>query len=156
MNDPEAEVVREEPAPTSLAEFLEGTAPGNPRDVADLAEERHHRDHGFIGYCFVAPDIQLHCGSDSCSATMFFRRREPGLRLPPNAWHFFYITYRCSNCLATEKTFALAAPRPLQLSESDTTRSAGTGCGRCVCRGGPAPAVRPSPPAARPAGERRS
>ena len=109
MNDPEAEVVREEPAPTSLAEFLEGTAPGNPRDVADLAEERHHRDHGFIGYCFVAPDIQLHCGSDSCSATMFFRRREPGSRLPPNAWHFFYITYRCSNCLATEKTFALAA-----------------------------------------------
>ena len=58
MNDREAEVVREEPAPTSLAEFLEGTAPGNPRDVADLAEERHHRDHGFIGYCFVAPDIQ--------------------------------------------------------------------------------------------------
>ena len=29
--------------------------------------------------------------------------------LPANEWRFFYVTYRCSNCKKTEKTFSLAA-----------------------------------------------
>ena len=72
-------------------------------------------------YRFAAPDIQLHCGSDSCNATMFFRHTEqPEMLWKADRWYWFYITYRCSNCLVTEKTFALAAWR------NDSTTS-----GRC-------------------------
>ena len=74
---------------------------------------------GYVEYRFAAPDIQLHCGSDSCNATMFFRRTERPQTFPKVArWYFFYITYRCSNCLATEKIFSLAARRE---DDDDTT-----------------------------------
>ena len=57
----------------------------------------------------VVPDIQLHCGSNSCNGALFFRSTTAPLELPANTWHFFYITYRCSNCRNTEKVFSLAA-----------------------------------------------
>ena len=109
MSEQETPPVKEEPTPTPLAEFLEGTAPGTVIDVANLAAPRRGPSGSYLGHEFVAPDIQLHCGSDSCNATMFFRRTATPPDLPPNNWHFFYVKYRCSNCRDTEKTFSLAA-----------------------------------------------
>ena len=110
MSDQKTDVVREKPIPIPLAEFLEETAPGNVMSVSGLAQVRHDPINGsYVGHMFVAPEIQLHCGSDSCNAIMFFRRTAKTLELPANKWHFFYVTYRCSNCKNTEKIFSLAA-----------------------------------------------
>ena len=105
MSDQEKGTVKEEPAPTLLADFLEGTAPGNVITVSGLTQYRQYP----AGHMFVAPEIQLHCGGDSCNATMFFRRTKAPLELTPNEWSYFYVTYQCSNCRNTEKIFSLAA-----------------------------------------------
>ena len=97
MSDQEIGAVNEEPPPTPFAEFLERTPPGNETSVTNLIRGR------------VVPDIQLHCGSDSCNGTMFFRSTMAPPAVPANEWRFFYITYRCANCRNTEKTFSLAA-----------------------------------------------
>ena len=109
MNDQETTHVKKESPATPLAEFLEGTAPGIVTNIADLAEPQHLSSGRYTGHQFLAPDIQLHCGSDSCNATMFFRRTASPPSLPPDKWDFFFVTYRCSNCRGTEKTFSLAA-----------------------------------------------
>ena len=109
MSDQETEAIKEEPTPTPLAEFLEGTAPGNITYVTDLAERNPTAGADFGRYKFVAPEIQLHCGSDSCNGTMFFRRTVPPLYLLAERWHNLYIVYKCSNCQKTIKTFSLAA-----------------------------------------------
>ena len=110
MSDQEAGEVREEPAATPLSEFLEGTPPGSITAVTGLARPRNYPGGGYAGHQFVAPDIQLHCGSDSCNGIRFFRRSGSAPPdLPEGSWHFFYVTYRCANCQKTEKTFSLAA-----------------------------------------------
>ena len=102
MSTQETGAIKEEPTPIPLAEFLEGAPPGNETSVTYLARPP--------GYTFAAPDIQLHCGSDSCNGTMFFRSNDrPHLRTDKR--HLFYATYWCSNCRKTEKTFSLAAVR---------------------------------------------
>jgi hypothetical protein len=112
MNDQEADEIREEPSATPLSEFLEGTPSGSITVVMGLARSRNYPAGGYAGYQFVAPDIQLHCGSDSCNGIMYFRRSgSTPPDLPEDSWHFFYVTYRCANCQKTEKTFSLAAER---------------------------------------------
>ena len=106
MSDQETGAIKEEPTPIPLAKFLEGSPPGNEISVTDLAEPPRLGLHAF----FAAPDIQLHCGCDSCNGTMFFRCTAGGRTvLQADRWHRFYVTYRCSNCQTTEKTFALSA-----------------------------------------------
>ena len=113
MSDQETGAVKEEPPPTPFAEFLEGTAPGNMTSVTDLARQERDPATGAYtsGYDFVAPDIQLHCGSDSCNGTMFFRNMRLHVDLTATTWHNFYVRYRCSNCQDTMKTFSLGVCR---------------------------------------------
>jgi hypothetical protein len=56
------------------------------------------------------PELQLHCSHESCNGTRFFRCVS-GVNtcLEVNDYEFVYVTYRCSNCQETEKTFSLAA-----------------------------------------------
>jgi hypothetical protein len=110
MSDKEAEVRNEAPA-TQLGEFLEGTPPGSITEVEGLARTRSYQGGGIVGYPFAAPDIQLHCGHESCNGTRFFRRVAGMPDLPDDKWEFFYVTYKCSNRQKTEKTFSLAARR---------------------------------------------
>ena len=110
MSDQETGAIKEEPTPIPLAEFLEGSPPGNKISVTDLAELQHIR-LPTANYVFAAPDIQLHCGCDSCNGTMFFRCTDGHPVLKADRWHLFYVTYRCSNCRTTEKKFALSAHR---------------------------------------------
>lgn len=64
-----------EPVPLMpLAEFLEGVPPGSAVQVDKLTVPRAYQGGGFAGHRFAAPEIQLHCGSDSCNRTLFFRR----------------------------------------------------------------------------------
>ena len=86
MSTQETGAIKEEPTPIPLAEFLEGAPPGNETSVTDLVTPAN--------YIFAAPDIQLHCGSDSCNGTMFFRSNDhPYLRADKR--HLFYATYWC-------------------------------------------------------------
>ena len=111
MSNQETGAIKEEPTPIPLAEFLEGSPPGNETSVTDLAEPQNLGIYPPTSYIFAAPDIQLHCGSDSCNGTMFFRCTDGRQDLKAGQWHLFYVTYRCSNCQKTEKTFSLAAVR---------------------------------------------
>ena len=80
--------------------------------VTDLAKkvERSASRGPYTAYTFGAPDIQLHCGNDSCNSTMFFRRRTTTpTDLQAKEWHNFYIGYRCANCQKSWKTFSLGA-----------------------------------------------
>ena len=113
MSDQETDAITDEPTPTPFAEFLEGTAPGNVTSVTGLARQLRHPVAGAYTsiYKCAAPDIQLHCGSDSCNGTMFFRATSQSLDLTATEGHTFYVTYRCSNCQNTTKTFSLSACR---------------------------------------------
>jgi hypothetical protein len=111
MSEETAEKVREEPKAIPLTEFLESVPPGSVTPVSEFVKPRLYQGGGGIaGYPFLTPDIQLHCGSDSCNRTLFFRRTSDSPpELPTGKWQFFYVTYTCSNCRKTEKTFSLAA-----------------------------------------------
>jgi len=102
--------VRQESAKLSLADFLETIPPSQLLDVSDLATTRHHpeKNASFDEVC--TPDLQLHCTSDACNGTRFFRCTNPA-KTPLVATYLvtFYLMYQCSNCQRTRKTFSLAA-----------------------------------------------
>lgn len=111
MHRETAKDVTEKSPPIAFAEFLETIPPGSVTNVIKLAEKTFYPSRTYRGHELVAPDIQLYCESDTCGGTRFFRlTRESSLPdIPDDTWHFFYITYQCSNCRTTHKTFSLAA-----------------------------------------------
>jgi hypothetical protein len=112
MSDQEKPEIHEEPAAVPFSEFLESVPPGTLRCIDDIAKERYYQNGTIAGYVLVTPEIQLHCPSDSCNGIRFFRRTNSSVPdIPDDTFHFFYISYVCSNCRKTEKTFSLAAQR---------------------------------------------
>jgi hypothetical protein len=107
----EQAAIREEEAPITFAEFLESVPPGSLVAIGDLTKKRFYAGGGGIaGYQISAPEIQLHCSNDACNGMRFFRRTTKELPdLPHDSYHFFYLSYVCSNCRRTEKVFSLAA-----------------------------------------------
>jgi hypothetical protein len=109
MSENDEETVLQPVTAVSFAEFLEGTPPGSVTLVTGLARERKGASGHVMGYPLATPDIQLHCGGTACNRTLFFRRFGPQLpELEAGKWQFFYVTYRCSNCQESVKTFSLA------------------------------------------------
>lgn len=112
MSDQKQSDVREEPSAIPFSEFLESTPPGAVTNVTNLAKVRHYSGGGYAGHQLVSPEIQLHCASDTCNGIRFYRRSSQSVPdIPDDNWHFFYVSYVCSNCRKTEKTFSLAAQR---------------------------------------------
>ncbi len=112
MSEQQQTDVREEAAPIAFSEFLESTPPGTPTNVANLAAARYYSNGPYAAHQLVIPEIQLHCPSDTCNGVRFFRRTGHSIPdIPEDNYHFFYITYACSNCRNAEKTFSLAAKR---------------------------------------------
>lgn len=112
MSDQEKPEIHEEPEAIPFSEFLENVPPGTLTCISDITKERYYQGGGFAGYVLVTPEIQLHCPSDSCNGIRFFRRSNSSLPdIPDDTFHFFYISYVCSSCRKTEKTFSLAAQR---------------------------------------------
>ena len=102
----------EKPSALSFAEFLETTPPNTMTEIADIAVRKIHAG-GAVSYTFSQPDIQLHCSSDSCNGTRFFRH---DVNLGANGavdghWHNVFLTYFCANCRRTAKTFAISVIR---------------------------------------------
>jgi len=112
MSNKEASTVREEETILSLAEFLESVPPGSRTSISDLSKKRYYQGGSIAGFQVTSPEIQLHCPSDTCNGVRFFRRSSKELPdIPDESFHFFYITYACSNCRRYEKSFSLAAQR---------------------------------------------
>jgi hypothetical protein len=90
-----------------FAEFLESTPPSTVEGISDLfflTEEK---------WLVSGPDLQLHCSSEACQGARFFRcvsnpniLRSRYANAERRGRHLF-MTYRCSNCQDTEKTYAL-------------------------------------------------
>lgn len=112
MSDKDKPEIHEESTIIPFSEFLESVPPGTLTNITDLTKARHHPGGQYAGHGLVTPEIQLHCPSDSCNGIRFFRRSNSTVPdVPDDTFHFFYISYVCSNCRKTEKTFSLAAQR---------------------------------------------
>jgi hypothetical protein len=110
MSNEDQSTVREEEAAIGFAEFLESVSPGSLVAISDLTKKRYYSDGSIAGYQITAPEIQLHCPQDTCNGIRFFRRTTKELPdVPHDSFHFFYLSYICSNCRRSEKVFSLAA-----------------------------------------------
>lgn len=108
MTETVNEQVQEEVDYQSLAEFLESTPPNQLIHISDIARWKSIQYTSFNA--FVAPEIQLHCDNERCNGTRFFRCTSgKDTHLKNDDYEFFYVTYVCSNCQESNKTFSLAA-----------------------------------------------
>jgi hypothetical protein len=111
MPEEEQSDVKEEAVRIPFSEFLESIPPSTLTDISELTETKY-RNPGLPPYYeLLTPEIQLHCPDDACNGTRFFRCRTSAPTVKTDSFSFFYISYVCSNCRKTEKTFSLAARR---------------------------------------------
>lgn len=104
----ETEQVQEEIQYESISDFLECTPPNRVSHISDLSEYKFYSNTGRRLDTMRTPEIQLHCSSDSCNGVRFFRCVSGSGKQLKESYEFIYITYRCSNCQITEKTYSLA------------------------------------------------
>jgi hypothetical protein len=108
LTDQNDDKVKEEIVYQTIAEFLESTPPNQLINISDLSFWKVGQYRNY--HEMRTPEIQLHCNHDQCNGVRFFRcvsGREKELNTKD--YEFFYITYQCSNCQRTEKTFSIAA-----------------------------------------------
>lgn len=105
--DSEEDKVQEEIEYESITDFFEGMPPNRVSHISDLSENKYI---SHVGYCDVmrTPEIQLHCTSDCCNGVRFFRCVSGANKRLKTSYEFIYISYKCSNCQKTEKTYSLA------------------------------------------------
>ena len=109
MSDSDDSKVSEEVDFQALTEFLESTPPNQMIQVSDLAKWQRNQYGGGV-HLFLTPEIQIHCNHENCNGIRFFRCIEgKDTRLPTDGHKYFYVTYICSNCQRTKKTFSIAA-----------------------------------------------
>ncbi|MDY0374638.1 MAG: hypothetical protein RBQ72_02780 [Desulfobacterium sp.] len=102
--------VKQETVSIPFSEFLESIPPSTLTEISDLTET-DRRPSGYESHKLLTPEIQLHCPDDACNGTRFFRCKTSQPSVKNDGFSFFYISYICSNCRKTEKTFSLAARR---------------------------------------------
>lgn len=108
MPEQASDTVKEEIEYLTISDFLESTPPNQLIHISDLCKPTRNQ-FGLYGE-MRTPEIQLHCDNDQCNGTRFFRCISgAGAHIKDDNYKFFYVTYRCSNCQKTEKTFSLAA-----------------------------------------------
>lgn len=93
----------------SFSDFMEATPPSQLRHIADLSKNEYYRPQGQNADLMKTPELQLHCPNDACNGMRFFRCTSGHNQVLKTGYSFFYVTYRCSNCQKTEKTYSLAA-----------------------------------------------
>jgi len=107
----EASVQETTPA-ISFSEFLESTQPGVVTAIDGLTKARYYNSGGISGYGLSTPEIQLHCSHDACNGVRFFRPApNSSVDITDSTYKYLYLSYTCSNCQKSEKTFSLAATR---------------------------------------------
>lgn len=92
-----------------LSEFLEITPPNQLTHIATIGESRKSNYASAQTYSYIlTPDIQLYCPNDKCNGLRFFRCND-NERINRQNYSTLYLTYICSNCQESKKTFSLAA-----------------------------------------------
>ncbi len=103
--------VPEERGSISFAEFLESTPPGQTT-VVDALVMRIGSPSKPTSFYLSCPEIRLHCGHSVCGGVRVFRIERkvgPEIFCHGSSYTNSYMTYVCSNCQETKKTFALAS-----------------------------------------------
>ncbi|MFN8523208.1 MAG: hypothetical protein U0821_08905 [Chloroflexota bacterium] len=107
------ETIHQDETPLAFSEFLESVPPGAVIPISDLTKARYYM--GSLkptGYQIATPELQLHCSDAACNGIRFFRPSTGSYPdIPDKFFHFFYLTYICSNCQRVMKHFSLAAQR---------------------------------------------
>lgn len=115
MSEDTEKDMNQEPDPIPLSEFLESHPPSSLVSISDIAkEDTQYLTSGgsCTSYYLNKPEIQLHCSDDSCNGIRFFRcTSEENIGIPDNTYKYVYLSYICSNCRKTIKTFSLAITR---------------------------------------------
>jgi hypothetical protein len=109
MSSEQEPEVAEEISYETIVEFLEGTPPNRMAQISDLSEHKRPRNSHTYQDILRTPEIQLHCPSESCNGTRFFRCVSGAEKSLSTSYQYFYVSYRCSNCQEHIKTFSLAA-----------------------------------------------
>lgn len=93
----------------TFAEFLESSPPNQSIGISDLITEK------WIGAqqvaCLKTPEIQLHCPEESCNGIRFHRCTKNTIAFDEGKKDHLYLSYVCSNCQKSFKTFSLTASR---------------------------------------------
>lgn len=120
MSDKEdAQEIRQPDPEFDFSEFLESHPPNQLVRIKKLAKKEWRSDFQEYKDELLVPQLQLHCGSEVCNGTRFFRfvgKTAPVLN--DDKFTFIFVTYRCYNCLSEEKTFSIAAAMDSKFSES--------------------------------------
>jgi hypothetical protein len=117
----ENEAIKQAEPEFELSDFLESHPPNQVVKISNLGQNGSMYEYGKHTKRFAAPQIQLHCPNESCNGSRFFRVVEDQLpTIGYENYSFFYVTYRCYNCLTEEKTFALAAKADSTDSDVDS------------------------------------
>jgi hypothetical protein len=90
--------------PISFKQFLESVPPLTNRTISDLGGKKYYSGGKFTQWDLAAPEIYLHCDSETCNGLRFFRSSEKTVSANGDCT---FLSYRCRNCGSTLKTFAL-------------------------------------------------
>ena len=112
MTDQAEPKVKHELEGIPFSEFLESIPPSSLTNISTGFTKVRKVQEYIQDYRLLKPEIQLHCPDDACNGTRFFRcTTQEVLLIPEDTFNFLYLTYTCSNCRKTEKTFSLATKR---------------------------------------------
>jgi len=103
----EADESGTEQPPISISEFFESVPPNQRMLISNIKAVR--KIQGRYTDAINTPEIQLHCTNEACNGTRFFRCITNPISLGSEGWRYSYLTYKCSNCQKTTKTFSIAA-----------------------------------------------
>ena len=110
----EPQQVKQNSTIVTFSEFLENVPPSINTEISELTDfpSRH--------YELLKPEIQLHCSNDTCNGIRFFRcTNNNNIYLYDDDYKFVYLSYICSNCRKTTKTFSLAAKRKINTNTGE-------------------------------------
>ncbi len=102
------DIKQEEIQFVTIAEFLEGTPPNKFLNISDLSVHKMNSKTAYYENVLNTPEIQLHCSNDACNGVRFFRCMSGAGKVLKTSYEFIFLTYICSNCQETEKTYSLA------------------------------------------------
>ena len=100
----------------TFSEFLQNTPPNQGVFISDLAVPQEDRFFSSLH----TPVLELHCPDDLCDGDRFFRCTvvsDSGRFTASHTDYYFYVSYRCSNCGRTYRTYSIRA-RIDKISES--------------------------------------
>lgn len=103
----ENKIAEEDSSNMTFEEFLESSPPSNNCNVIKISETQQNAMGQTIHFLRM-PEIQLHCSENTCNGTRFFRPvRDPRQRFGINEKILLFLSFACSNCQKSIRTFAI-------------------------------------------------